>query len=235
VLARRDTRTGYAILRLESVGHVYDAGTPWAQRALTGVGFTLHRGESVLVLGANGSGKSTLAGVLTGLIVPSEGRATLDDQPIELQLGRVALGLQHARLQLLGETVHAEVADAAGLDDIGVALALQRVGLDPETMRDRKLDELSGGQLRRVALAGLLARQPAALVLDEPFAGLDQPGRVALVEVLDRLRADGLAMVIISHDITDAEVIADRMVMLDRGRIVAGEGELVVDGINEHG
>jgi energy-coupling factor transport system ATP-binding protein len=226
-LTSREAPEGYPLLRLGSVGHVYDAETPWAQRALAGVDFTLDRGECVLVVGDNGSGKSTLAGVLTGLVVPTEGRATLDGRPIEPQFGRVALGLQHARLQLLGETVGAEVADAAALDDAGAVVALRRVGLDAEALWNRKLDELSGGQLRRVALAGLLARQPDALVLDEPFAGLDPAGRVSLVEVLDRLRADGLAMIIISHDIRDAEVIADRTVMLDRGRIVAGEGLLV--------
>jgi energy-coupling factor transport system ATP-binding protein len=220
-LTMRTAPTGLPLIRLESIGHVYDAGTPWAHRALANVDLTIDRGECVLVVGANGSGKSTLAGVMTGLVVATEGRATVDNELIERQVGRIALGLQHARLQLLGETVGADVADAAGLDDRGVAAALARVGLDPVQFTSRKVDELSGGQLRRVALAGLLARRPVGLVLDEPYAGLDPAGRVALTEVLNGLRSSGLAIVVISHDLADAEVIADRTVVLDGGRLAS--------------
>ena len=214
---------GPVLIRLEGVGHVYDAGTPWAHSALSGVDLTIDRGERLLVVGANGSGKSTLAGVLSGLIAPSEGRATVAGTPLSDQVGTVALALQHARLQLLGDTVRGELRSAAGLDDAGVDRALAHLGLEPAAVRDRRIDELSGGQLRRVALAGLLARRPAAVVLDEPFAGLDPDGRVALVELLDRLATPRVALVIISHDVAAAEDLVDRTVTLERGRIVSDE------------
>jgi energy-coupling factor transport system ATP-binding protein len=220
-IAGRRAARGLLLVQLRDAGHVYDAGTPWAHRALSGVDLDIRRGERLLVVGANGSGKSTLAGVLAGLIMPTEGSALLDGAPVADQVGHVGLAFQHARLQVLGDSVRADVRSAAKVDDGAADAALRVVGLDPIEYGDRRVDELSGGQLRRAALAGLLARRPRILVLDEPLAGLDLAGRASLLEVLDRLASEGLALVVISHDLAAVGSLADRTINLDAGRVVA--------------
>ena len=213
------------IVDLEGVGHVYGAGTPWEHRALSGIDLQLRRGDGVLIVGHNGSGKSTLAWILAGLIAPSEGTATVRGQPLDRRVGAVALSFQHARLQLLRSTVRADVRAASGADAARADAALALVGLDPRAVGDRRVDELSGGQQRRVALAGLLAAEPEVLVLDEPFAGLDGPGRAALAEVLTRLRAERrLTLAIVSHDTEGLAGVVDRTVELADGRIVGARG-----------
>jgi energy-coupling factor transport system ATP-binding protein len=155
-------------------------------------------------------------------LVPSEGSAWLEGQPIHLCVGRVALSFQHARLQLLRSTVRRDIKAAAGVDDAAADAALELVGFDPAELGDRRIDQLSGGQQRRVALAGMLARRPRVLVLDEPFAGLDDSARAGLVEVLAGLHdEEGLTVVLISHDREGADCLTDRAVTLDRGRITA--------------
>ena len=221
---RRPHRPGRAEIELRGVGHVYSRGTPWANRALTDVNLTLRRGESLLVVGHNGSGKSTLAWILAGLIAPSEGTAELGGAPITNQIGRVGLSFQHARLQLLRPTVLDDIKTAAGVDDRTAFDALAAVGLAQVGMAGRRVDELSGGQLRRVVLAGVLASQPVAVVLDEPFAGLDAEGRDELDRLLSRLRNEhDIALVIVSHDHDLPEGVVDRVVELDAGRIVRDE------------
>ncbi|HET9690857.1 MAG TPA: ATP-binding cassette domain-containing protein [Acidimicrobiales bacterium] len=290
-------RRGGAVVELRAVHHTYAAGTPWAQPALRGVDLTVHDGEGVLVVGGNGSGKSTLAWVLAGLLRPDAGSATVAGVPIAERIGDVALGFQHARLQLWRPTVADElraatrapddgpgsgaprpsswgsggtpasaagrrsgramlrslVAPAAGSAAYGegwyadprsvagwqrrwdgehwtgdtrpdadgdrVWAALRTVGLDP-SVAGRSLDHLSGGQLRRVALAALLARSPKVLVLDEPLAGLDPPSRRSLLQLLAGLRAGGTALVVISHDLEGMDAVCDRTVALDHGRVV---------------
>jgi energy-coupling factor transporter ATP-binding protein EcfA2 len=208
-------------LMLSGVGHVYTAGSPWAHRALSEVDLSVAAGEAVLILGHNGSGKSTLAWILAGLLVPTEGQALLDGQPLDRRLGLVALSFQHARLQLLRSTVRSDVRAASGVDSAAADAALRLVGLDPEEVGTRPVDQLSGGQQRRVALAGMLARRPGVLVLDEPFAGLDDASRRGLIAVLRRLRRDiGLTLILVSHDTEGAERLVDRVVTLERGRIV---------------
>jgi len=208
------------VLVLDSVGHVYSAGTPWAHRALAGVDLRLSDGDRVIVVGPNGSGKSTLAWILAGLLVPSEGRITLDDGPLSIAESHTAMAFQHARLQLLRPTVAEDVRFGLDVDDEVVDRALTDVGFDPARFRDRRIDELSGGEQRRVALAGVLARKPRVLVLDEPLAGLDAPSREALVQVLGRL-PDDLTTVVVTHDTEDAERIADRALLLGDGHVTA--------------
>jgi len=208
------------VLVLDSVGHVYSAGTPWAHRALAGVDLRLSDGDRVIVVGPNGSGKSTLAWILAGLLVPSEGRITLDDGPLSIAESHTAMAFQHARLQLLRPTVAEDVRFGLDADDEVVDRALTDVGFDPARFRDRRIDELSGGEQRRVALAGVLARKPRVLVLDEPLAGLDAPSREALVQVLGRL-PDDLTTVVVTHDTEDAERIADRALLLGDGHVTA--------------
>jgi energy-coupling factor transport system ATP-binding protein len=210
-----------SLLTLRDVGHEYMRETPWAGRALTDVNLDLDAGEGLLVLGRNGSGKSTLAWILAGVLTPTEGTARLAGRPLERCVGQVGLAVQHARLQLLRSTAGADVAAAAGVDRAAAASALASVGLDPAVFAARRVDELSGGEMRRVALAGILAGRPQAIVLDEPFAGLDDPGRDALVELLVELRESaGITLVVVSHDDELPDGLVDRVVRLERGRMV---------------
>jgi energy-coupling factor transport system ATP-binding protein len=208
------------VIELVGIGHVYSRNTPWARRALDSVDLGVDVGQGLLVVGANGSGKSTLAWILAGLLSPSEGTATISGEPLDRAGPKVAISFQHARLQLFRPTVAADVAWGRGVEPADVDPALEAVGLDPDEVRDRRIDALSGGQQRRVALAGLLARRPELLILDEPFAGLDHEGRQTLIGVLGRLRANGLAIVVVSHDYEDAEEYVDRVLVLEDGRVV---------------
>ena len=213
---------GPPLIRLSAVGHVYARRGPWAHRALQDVELVLAEGEGVLVVGRNGSGKSTLAWILAGLLVPSEGEAKLRGRPVDLCLGEVALAFQHPRLQLLRDRVGADVRAASGADTAAADHALTLVGLDPGQFRGRHVDHLSGGEQRRVALAGLLAARPRLLVLDEPFAGLDSAGVSELTVLLARLRSEtGLTLVVVSHDTETLGPVVEREVRVEDGRIVA--------------
>lgn len=208
------------LLILRDVGHVYSRRTPWAHRALAGIDLRIDHGEAVLVVGHNGSGKSTLAWVLAGLLDPSEGEARIEGRPLASVVGQVGVAFQHARLQLLRPTVAAEVCAASGASNFEAWEALRAVGLDPRDLGPRRVDELSGGQARRVVLAGAIAAHPRALVLDEPFAGLDDHGRVELSAALARLRSErGMTLVCVSHDRDLPAVLVDREVELVEGRI----------------
>jgi energy-coupling factor transport system ATP-binding protein len=225
VLATRPRRAplGKPVIELRGVGHVYSRGTPWAKRALTSIDLTIHERESALVVGRNGSGKTTLAWIMAGLIVPSEGEALVDGEPIAEHVGRVGLAFQHARLQLLRPTVLDEVKVAAGVEERAALAALQTVGLDA-SIAPRRIDELSGGQMRRVVLAEVLASRSRAIVLDEPFAGLDLEGRTDLETVLVRLRDEhGIPLVIVSHDRDLPAALVERVIELEAGRIVRDE------------
>ena len=221
----------HALVELEGVGYVYSEGTPWAHRALRGVDLTIGSADALLVVGGNGSGKTTLAWLLAGLLTPTEGRATLDGDPIVDQVGRVGLGFQHARLQLL----HHSVAGELDVDHRGagaVVDALAQVGLPPE-LRTRSVDDLSGGQQRRVALARLLLGDTPLLVLDEPLAGLDDTARAELVAVLLRLRASRpIGLVIVSHDLDELAPVVDRVVALRHGEVVLTEPAASVDAVS---
>jgi energy-coupling factor transport system ATP-binding protein len=212
--------TGRPVLQLDRVGHEYATGTPWAKTALTDISFVVGEGDGVLVHGGNGSGKSTLAWVMAGLTRPSAGRALVDGRPAIERVGSVAIAFQAARLQLMRPRVDLEVASAAGFspdDHHRVVSALAAVGLDAALAR-RRIDQLSGGQMRRVVLAGLLARAPRALILDEPLAGLDAASQRGLLRLLTDLRRNtGLTVVVISHDFVGLEELCPRIVHLRDG------------------
>jgi energy-coupling factor transport system ATP-binding protein len=205
---------------LRGVGHEYGRGTPWARRALVDVDLRILHGESVLVVGHNGSGKSTLAWILGGLLVPSEGDARIEGMPLWRAVGQVGVAFQHARLQLLRPTVSAEVSAAAGATPPVAWQALTEVGFDARTIGLRRVDELSGGQARRVVLASAIAARPRALVLDEPFAGLDENARCELTAALVRMRAEhNLTLICVSHDHDLPAGLVDREIELTDGRV----------------
>ena len=224
-----------AHLWADRVAHTYDLGTPWEKPVLRDVSLILDPGQAMLITGDNGSGKTTLSRVLTGLLVPTLGRVTLGGRPMERCVGDVALSMQFARLQLQRPSVRSDILAAAGHGprigtgsahrkgaisreegDRIVAEAMELVGLDP-ALATRGIDDLSGGQMRRVALAGLLASHPSVLILDEPMADLDATSRDLLISVLDERRRAGLSILVISHDLEGMDSLCDT-----RGHLAEG-------------
>ena len=211
----------------DRVAHTYDLGTPWEKPVLRDVSLILDPGQAMLITGDNGSGKTTLSRVLTGLLGPTWGTVTLGGKPMERRVGDVALSMQFARLQLQRPSVRSDILAAAGhgprigtgsahrkgsisreQGDRIVAEAMELVGLDP-ALASRGIDDLSGGQMRRVALAGLFASHPRVLILDEPMAGLDMASRELLISVLDERRRAGLSILVISHDLEGVDDLCD--------------------------
>lgn len=217
---------GPPVLELIAVGHEYASGTPWAKTALRDISFTVDEGDGLLIHGGNGSGKSTLAWIMAGLTTPTAGSCLLGGRPADEQVGAVALSFQAARLQLMRSHVGLEVASAAGFsphDHHRVEAALAAVGLDA-ALAGRRIDQLSGGQMRRLVLAGLLARSPRALILDEPLAGLDAASRHGLLRLLEDLRREtGLTVVVISHDFAGLEELCPRTLHLHDGVLVPAQ------------
>jgi energy-coupling factor transport system ATP-binding protein len=213
---------GGPLMQLIGIGHEYGSGTPWATTALRDVNFTVHDADGVLIHGGNASGKSTLAWIMSGLTVPTTGTCLLDGRPVSDQVGAVALSFQAARLQLMRGRVDQEIAAAAGFSrkDTGrVETALATVGLD-RRFATRRIDQLSGGETRRVVLAGLLARSPRALILDEPLAGLDTASAAGLVELLEDLRQrTGLTVIVISRDVAELDELCPRVLHLHDGAL----------------
>lgn len=221
------SRPHRSLLEISNLSHTYNNRTPWSRTALSNVNLTIGAGDGVLVLGGNGSGKSTLAWIMAGLTTPTRGTALFDGKPISRQLGSVGLTFQHSRLQLQRRTVSEDI-EAAGGPEIGsaqVSWALDAVGLDRH-FASRSIDQLSGGQMRRVVLAGLLVRQPQLLILDEPLAGLDPPGRAAIMNVLSWIRRNGTALVVISHDVDGMDSLCSRTIHLADGVLTEGPATL---------
>lgn len=218
---------------LENVSYTYHPGTPHAWEALHGVNLTLQDHESVGLIGATGSGKSTLVQHLNGLLRPTSGRVLVDGvdtaarrADLDRVRRKVGLVFQYPEQQLFAATVHEEIA--YGPRNLGlppdaveaqVRWALEAVGLGPELL-ERSPFSLSGGQARRVALAGVLAMRPQVLILDEPTAGLDPQGRREMLDLVRRLHAGGMGVVLVSHSMEDVAELVARVVVLDRGRIV---------------
>lgn len=234
-------REGMPLLDVRGVAHRFYPGTPWEVTALRSVDLEIRRGDGVLITGENGSGKSTLAWLLAGLIAPTAGSLTLAGAPVSTRVGDVALSFQHARLQLQRPTVAEDILAAAHagfdrherqafwppVDPVAfVSDRLREVGL-PAHLADRPVDRLSGGQMRRVAIAGLLASRPEVLVLDEPLAGLDRDARFDLLQLLGRLRRErGLTLIIVSHDLEDTELACSRTIRVDAGVASEADGDL---------
>lgn len=231
-------------LVLEQLSHVYKNG-PLTATALTDINLTINDGEVLALIGHTGSGKSTLAQHLNGLLKPTSGRVLLDGQDINekghnRRALRFAVGLvfQYPEHQLFEETVFKDIAFGPknmGLnqDEVNerVKKAMDLVGLDMAEFAERSPFELSGGQMRRVALAGVLAMEPRVLVLDEPTAGLDPRARDFLLGDIARLHQAGTTIVLISHSMDDVARLATRVAVLNHGRLVmeGSPGEIFVE------
>lgn len=215
-------------LILERISHTYGASTSFAVDALANVGLRVERGELTIVLGPTGSGKSTLLSVASGLLAPTCGSVTIDGEIADGVLaGRqngVGLVFQAPENQLFGETVLEDVA--FGPLNLGVSKpvayehardALSAVGLDPDVFASRSPFALSGGEARRVALAGVLAMRPAYLLLDEPTAGLDARGRDSVLRVLEEL-VPTTGVAIVTHDAEEFLGKAESVLVLSEGR-----------------
>ena len=221
------------ILQIEDLTHTYSAGTPFQRSAVEGLSMTVGAGEFLGVIGHTGSGKSTLIQHLNGLLQPTSGRILLERKdiwadPKKIRDVRFKVGLvfQYPEYQLFEETVYKDIAFGPknmGLDaeeiDRRVRDAAVFVGLH-ETLLDKSPFELSGGQKRRVAIAGVIAMEPKVLVLDEPTAGLDPQGRdTILAQIQAYHRAKGAAVVLVSHSMEEIARNVDRIVVLSDGKV----------------
>ena len=224
-------------IALENVSFTYQEGTPLASTALSDVSLTIEDGSYTALIGHTGSGKSTILQLLDGLLVPSQGSvrvfdtlitSTSKNKDIRQIRKQVGLVFQFAENQIFEETVLKDVA--FGPQNFGVSeedaeqiarekLAL--VGID-ESLFDRSPFELSGGQMRRVAIAGILAMEPALLVLDEPTAGLDPLGRKELMNLFKKLHQSGMTIVLVTHLMDDVAEYANQVYVMEKGRLVKG-------------
>ena len=224
-------------IALENVSFTYQEGTPLASTALSDVSLTIEDGSYTALIGHTGSGKSTILQLLNGLLVPSAGSvrvfdtlitSTSKNKDIRQIRKQVGLVFQFAENQIFEETVLKDVA--FGPQNFGISeedaeqiarekLAL--VGID-ESLYNRSPFELSGGQMRRVAIAGILAMEPAILVLDEPTAGLDPLGRKELMNLFKKLHQSGMTIVLVTHLMDDVAEYANQVYVMEKGRLVKG-------------
>lgn len=219
---------------IEHLNYVYMQGGPYETRALDDVSLTIHDGEFIGLIGHTGSGKSTLVQHLNGLILPTRGKITVDGMDLAEKgtdrraiRRRVGLVFQYPENQLFEETVAKDIAFGPknlGLDeaeiDRRVRTAMRRVALDYDKLAQRSVFELSGGQMRRVAIAGVLAMEPQTLVLDEPCAGLDPRGREEILGLISDLhRESGATIVMVSHSMDDVAALAERVIVMNHGKV----------------
>ena len=224
-------------IALENVSFTYQEGTPLASTALSDVSLTIEDGSYTALIGHTGSGKSTILQLLNGLLVLSQGSvrvfdtlitSTSKNKDIRQIRKQVGLVFQFAENQIFEETVLKDVA--FGPQNFGVSeedaekiarekLAL--VGIN-ESLFNRSPFELSGGQMRRVAIAGILAMEPAILVLDEPTAGLDPLGRKELMNLFKKLHQSGMTIVLVTHLMDDVAEYANQVYVMEKGRLVKG-------------
>ncbi|SJZ98967.1 energy-coupling factor transporter ATPase [Selenihalanaerobacter shriftii] len=223
------------LIRLESVSHRYE---DMDIDVLKDIDFSIKNGEFIGLIGHTGSGKSTLVQILNGLIKPNSGQVYIDEEDItndnvDLRFVRQKVGLvfQYPEHQLFEETIYQDVAFGPknlGLNDNEIELrikeALQAVNLDYQQFKDRSPFKLSGGQQRRVAIAGVLAMRPKVLVLDEPTAGLDPRTRVELMREIIRFKEEfNLTVILISHRMEEVFELADRVLVLHQGNLIFNE------------
>ena len=243
------------ILQVKDLSYVYSAGTPFEHKALDNVNFTLNRGEFVGIIGHTGSGKSTLMQQLNGLLKPTSGQVLLDgvdiwsDKQFTRQARfRVGLVFQYPEYQLFEETVYKDIAFGPknmGLSEAEIDKRVREaagfVGITQRQLQVSPFD-LSGGQKRRVAIAGVIAMEPEVLILDEPVAGLDPIGRAEILENIEAYRkAKNATILMVSHSMEDVANMTDRLLVLYGSHLVMDDApanvfvhaqELVDMGLN---
>jgi len=220
-------------IKVEALRHVYSEGTPFEKVAIDHIDLTISHGQMVGIIGHTGSGKSTFIQHLNGLLKPSSGRVLCDGQDINETKKithdvrfKVGLVFQYPEYQLFEETVYKDIAFGPGnmrLSDAEidehVRQAASFVGVD-EALFERSPLELSGGQKRRIAIAGVIAMRPGVLILDEPTAGLDPEGcRQILENICDYRARTGSTVILVSHSMDDVARIADRLIVFNRGEV----------------
>ena len=235
-------------IKLSNIYHTYSKGTPFERLALDGVSVAINKGEIVAIIGHTGSGKSTLVQHLNGLLKPDKGTATIDDiditaKGVQAKNARQHVGMvfQYPEHQIFAETVFEDIAFGPrnkGFSEEDVAKAVREamafVGLDYDTFAERSPFQLSGGQMRRVAIAGVVAMNPDYLVLDEPSAGLDPRSRNAVFkEIMALHKSRGIAIVLVTHSMEEAVKYANRMLVINAGKVLF-DGEPAVI-FKEHG
>ena len=221
-------------IKIENLTHVYMPKTPFEKKALDNVNLTIEDGEFLALIGHTGSGKSTLIQHLNGLLEPSSGRILVDEVDItskEVKLTdirkKIGLVFQYPEYQLFEETIEKDVA--FGPNNLGLSAeevsnrvkkSMEMVGLDYETYKDVSPFDLSGGQKRRVAIAGVIAMEPKVLILDEPTAGLDPKGRDDILEQIKILHEKyKMTIVLVSHSMEDVGKLAEKIVVMNGGKI----------------
>lgn len=222
-------------IKLSNIYHTYSNGTPFERLALNDVSLEISKGEIVAIIGHTGSGKSTLVQHLNGLLKPDKGSASIDGIDItakgaEAKTARQQIGMvfQYPEHQLFAETVFEDIAfgprnKGFAEDEVEkqVREAMAFVGLDYDTYAQRSPFQLSGGQMRRVAIAGVVAMNPDYLVLDEPSAGLDPRSRNAVFkEIMSLHKSRGIAIVLVTHSMEEAVKYADRLLVINAGKVL---------------
>lgn len=222
-------------IQLEHVTYTYGLKTPYEKTALEDVNLTIHEGEFVGIIGHTGSGKSTLVQHLNGLLHPTSGKVSVNDvdlagkdEQVKLMRHKVGMVFQYPEHQLFEETIAKDIAFGPrnlglGEEEIDkrVREAMAFVGLDYETYAERSPFHLSGGQMRRVAIAGVVAMDPDYLILDEPSAGLDPFGREEIFdEVISLHKKKGITVVLVSHNMEDISRMASRLIVMHKGHVL---------------
>lgn len=222
------------ILKLENLTYTYNPNTPFEKKALDQVNLEIQIGEFVGLIGHTGSGKSTLVQHLNGLMKPTSGKVYVEgidinnkETPLKTIRQKVGLVFQYPEHQLFEETIYKDIAFGPknlGLKeeeiDKRVKSAMEAVGLDFQTLKDRSPFEISGGQKRRVAIAGVLAMKPKVLILDEPTAGLDPRGRDEILDkILELYQTGDITIILVSHNMEDIARLVNRIIVIDKGKI----------------
>lgn len=223
-----------SILEVKNLTHTYDGNTPFMHDAVKNVSFSVEKGEIIGIIGHTGSGKSTLVQHLNGLLKATEGQILLDgvdiwEEPKKIRLirSRVGLVFQYPEYQLFEDTVYKDIAFGPknmGLNDDEIAKRINEicdlVGIKPEYLEKSPFD-LSGGEKRRVAIAGVMSMQPEIIIFDEPVAGLDPRGRADVIKMISDYRNKyNATIIIISHNMEDMALIADKLVVMNKGEMV---------------
>lgn len=227
-------------IKIENLNHVYMPKTPFEKIALNNINCEIKDGEFIALIGHTGSGKSTFIQHLNGLLSPTSGNIIVDginiaDKKVKLSDIRKKVGLvfQYPEYQLFEETIEKDIE--YGPRNLGISeeeisnrvkKSMEMVGLDYETYKDKSPFDLSGGQKRRVAIAGVIAMEPKILILDEPTAGLDPKGREDILAQIKILHKEyGMTIIMVSHSMEDVAKIADRVIVMNSGEIVL-DGEI---------